>query len=155
MTRKRTGNGKTLPFVMTTAAMIESRRKLTLVARRVLDRLELEHLRHRGKANGHLAVSYNQLLEYAERNTRKAVAAAIKELVCASLVEVTPGRWNAGNPSASRYRLTYLPVANNRAPDDGGTLVPKRELDKSSEKGTRAGSEKGTQCTGSEKGTPF
>lgn len=54
------------PFVGHLVGMLESPayRVLTLSARRVLDRLEIELLRHGGNENGRLAVTYRQFEDW-------------------------------------------------------------------------------------------
>jgi len=103
-------------------AMLESDawRALTLAARLVLERLEIEHMRHHGKRNGHLIVTYDEFLVHMGRKRRHAVAAAIDQLERSSLLVVEErGKWNDGRDRrASRYRLTYLPTADGKTPTD-------------------------------------
>ena len=65
------------PFVPHCAAMLKSPAwfALRLCARRVLDRLEIEHLNHGGKENGQLRVSYEQFeaLGIHKRHLRRAL----------------------------------------------------------------------------------
>jgi hypothetical protein len=90
---------------------------LSLAARRVLDRLEIEHMHHGGVENGHLPCTYSDLERFGVR--RKSISAAIEELVAAGMIEVThQGRGgNAVYRNASRYRLTYL-ATRTAAPTD-------------------------------------
>ena len=92
-------------------------RKLSLAARLVLDRLELEHMAEGGAENGNLACTYDHFEEHGIR--RKSVKPALAELVAAGMVEITfKGRGgNAAYRHPSRYRLTYL-SAKGRAPTD-------------------------------------
>src|SRR5262245_15534281 len=94
-------------------------RALTLVARLVLDRLEIENARYHGKRNGNLIVTYDQFLVHTGRRRRHSIAAAIEQLDRLGFLEVVErGKWNDGKDRrASRYRLTYLP-ANNKPPTD-------------------------------------
>src|SRR5262245_34621990 len=121
MTQKPNGDRRTKPFVMHPLEMLESMawRSLTPAARLVLDRLEIEHMRHHGKRNGNLIVTYDEFLEYMGRKRRHSVAAAIEQLERLGFLEVVErGKWNDGKDRrASRYRLTYLP-ANNKPPTD-------------------------------------
>ncbi len=76
--------------------------------RRVLDRLELEHMRHGGTANGQLIVTYDEFQRWGIR--RASIALAIRQAVGLGFLEVT----RAGYKSAaefrvpSLYRLTYV-----------------------------------------------
>jgi hypothetical protein len=82
-------------------------RVLSLSARRVLDRLEIELAHHGGKDNGRLPVTYDDFVKYGM--DRHAVAPAIREVTALGFVEVTvPGR--AGNAewrTPNRFRITY------------------------------------------------
>ena len=85
-------------------------RELSLSARRVLDRLEIELAHHGGTDNGRLPVTFNDFQRYGI--DRHAIAPAIRELVALGFVEVTEhGR--AGNAewrTPNRFRLTYKPT---------------------------------------------
>lgn len=106
-------------FVAHRIAMLESDAwaKLTLSARRVLDRLEIEHAHHGGKENGNLVCTYRDFELFGIR--RPSIAVAIRLLVEVGLIEVThKGRGgNADFRDPSRYRLTYLNTAK-RAPTE-------------------------------------
>jgi len=80
---------------------------LSLSARRVLDRIEIEHADHGGTENGKLAVTFDNFADYGIH--RHAIAPAIREAVALGFLEVTePGRaGNAEFRKPSRYRLTY------------------------------------------------
>jgi hypothetical protein len=77
-------------------------------ARRVLDRLEIEHAGHGGRENGSLICTYDDFKAFGIR--RSSVSQAMRELVVLGFVEVTQqGRMAAADFYApSRYRLTYL-----------------------------------------------
>lgn len=83
-------------------------RALSFDARRVLDRLEVEHAAHAGRENGALPCTYADFVEWGCR--RESISDAIRELVALGFVEVMrQGR--AGNRefrTPSLYRLTYL-----------------------------------------------
>jgi hypothetical protein len=66
--------------VMHHVPMLEStaRRSLTLGARLVLDRLDIENARHLGNRNGKLIVTYDQFLAHMRWTRRGSVAAAIQ-----------------------------------------------------------------------------
>jgi hypothetical protein len=80
---------------------------LSLSARRVLDRIEIELADHGGTDNGKLPVTYDDFERYGIH--RHAVGPAIRELVALGLVEITEaGR--AGNAEWRKpnlFRLTY------------------------------------------------
>jgi hypothetical protein len=84
---------------------------LSRAARKVLDRLEVEHLNCGGKANGHLRVSYTQLAAAGVRP--RSIPNALRELRALRLIKVTtstaPMRAGQFGP-ANLYEITYLPV---------------------------------------------
>jgi hypothetical protein len=83
---------------------------LSLSARRVLDRIEIEHADHGGNDNGRLPVTYDDFERYGIH--RHAIRAAIQETVALGFVEITE-RGRAGNRefrSPHKFRLTYFPV---------------------------------------------
>ncbi len=86
-------------------------RVLSLSARRLLDRLEIEHADHGGSENGRLPVTYADLVAFGL--DRHAVSPAIRECVALGFVEVTEqGRaGNADSRMPSKFRITYRPTA--------------------------------------------
>jgi hypothetical protein len=82
-------------------------RVLSLSARKVLDRIEIEHAHHGGTDNGRLPVTYDDFVTYGIH--RHSVRAAINELVALGFLEITrEGR--AGNAEwrqPNLFRLTY------------------------------------------------
>jgi len=81
---------------------------LSLSARRVLDRIEIEHADHGGNDNGRLPVTYDDFEWYGIH--RHSIAAAIRETVALGFAEITE-RGRAGNAefrSAHKFRLTYF-----------------------------------------------
>jgi hypothetical protein len=106
-------------FAARTIEMLESPayRVLSLSARRVIDRIEIELAHHGGMDNGKLPVTFEQFQDYGI--DRHAIAPAIRESVALGFVEVPePGR--AGNREFRRpnqFRLTYKPVGR-AAPTD-------------------------------------
>ncbi len=87
-------------------------RELSLSARRVLDRLEIEFADHGGTNNGKLPVTYDDFKVYGIH--RHSVAPAIREAVALGFVEVTePGRaGNAEHRKPNLFRLTYRHTDN-------------------------------------------
>jgi hypothetical protein len=87
---------------------------LSLSARRVLDRIEIEHADHGGNDNGRLPVTYDDFECYGIH--RHSIRAAIRETVALGFAEITE-RGRAGNAefrSSHKFRLTYFHVG--RAP---------------------------------------
>jgi hypothetical protein len=89
--------------------MLESppHRVLSLSARRVLDRIEIEHAHHGGNDNGKLPVTFNQFHEYGIH--RHSIAPGIREVEALGFLVVTvKGRaGNAEHRAANLFRLTY------------------------------------------------
>jgi hypothetical protein len=86
--------------------------ELSLSARRVLDRLEIELAGHGGTENGKLVVTFNQFQQYGI--DRHAIAPALREVEALGFVEVTEhGRaGNAEYRQPNRFRITYRPTDN-------------------------------------------
>jgi hypothetical protein len=131
-------------FAPRTIAMLRSPAfcVLSLAARRILDRLEIEHAAHAGRENGKLPLTYEHLMEYGIY--RRGIAPAIREVEALGFVEVTQrGRasFTAEYRHPSRYRLTYRPTEDGEQTDEweriktledaekiarGARLTPKR-----------------------------
>jgi hypothetical protein len=82
-------------------------RALSLSARRVLDRLEIELAHHGGMDNGRLPVTYDDFRRYGI--DRHGIGPAIRELEALGFIEITQ-RGRAGNAqwrTPNRFRLTY------------------------------------------------
>jgi hypothetical protein len=98
--------------------MLESpaHRVLSLSARRVLDRLEIELYQHGGKpeANGHLPCTYDHFAEFGVH--RHAIGPAVRELVALGFVEITRKgcAGNAGYRQSTLYRLTYRHAGSDK-----------------------------------------
>jgi hypothetical protein len=77
-------------------------------ARRVLDRLELEHMRHGGAENGSLPCTYSDFVAHGVR--RASVSLALRQCEALGFLEITHrgGRSISEYRDPSRYRLTYL-----------------------------------------------
>jgi hypothetical protein len=82
-------------------------RALSLSARRVLDRIEVELAHHGGRDNGGLPVTYDDFEHYGI--DRHLIAPAIREAVALKFLEITkPGRaGNAEHRAPNLFRLTY------------------------------------------------
>jgi hypothetical protein len=97
-------------------------RALPDTARRVLDRLEVEHMEHAGTANGQLICTYDQFARAGIR--RASVALALRQLAALGFIRVTEqgGRAIAELRQPSRYWLTYPPVLSQLGsrPDQTG-----------------------------------
>jgi hypothetical protein len=97
-------------FVGHTPELLKSaawrRRSIHLV--RTIDRLEVEHLAHRGKENGFLTVTYDDFTRYGV--SRRFIQPALAEGVACGLIKITHHGGYAGNgrSNPSTYQLTYL-----------------------------------------------
>jgi hypothetical protein len=112
MARARRGRRKNQisgQFAWRLIEMLESvsYRVLSLSARRILDRLEIELGHHGGQENGRLPVTFGQFQEFGI--DRHAIAPAIRECIALGFIEITE-RGCAGNADFRRpniFRLTY------------------------------------------------
>jgi hypothetical protein len=87
-------------------------RVLSLSARRVLDRIEIEFADHGGTDNGRLPVTYQDFADYGI--DRHAIYPAIQELIALGFVELTE-QGVAGGPEYRKpikFRLTYRHAKN-------------------------------------------
>ena len=97
-------------FLHHTRDMLESApwRVLSHSALRLLNRIEIEHLKHGGVENGRLPVTFDDFEEYGIH--RHSIAPAIRECEALGFIEITQ-RGIAGNAefrSPHHYRLTFL-----------------------------------------------
>jgi hypothetical protein len=111
MRQRRTIMG---PYAMRPIEMLLSpaMRVLSLSARRVLDRVEIEYAQHGGKDNGQLPVTHADFLEHGIDHN--AIGSALREVVALEFLEQT--RRGFAGPTEhcpSLFRLTY------RATDQG------------------------------------
>jgi hypothetical protein len=96
-------------FIIHTREMRESPawRALPANARLILDRLELELMRHGGFENGNLAVPYSDFVETGLR--RNSIAPAIRQLSELGFIRVSQGKRSISHYRAcSLYRLTHV-----------------------------------------------
>jgi hypothetical protein len=86
----------------------EAWRGRSIHAMRLLDCIEVEHLAHAGKENGHLAQTYAQFVAYGI--PRQYIKAALEENAARGLLRVThKGGYSGGaRNDPSTYQLTYL-----------------------------------------------
>jgi hypothetical protein len=92
--------------------------QLGINARRFLDFLMIEHMRHGGKRNGFLLAPQRQL--YAFGIGEHFVTDAIAEAELAGLVDCKRGIGRR----PSYYALTWLPLADGTAPSNRWSVVP-------------------------------
>lgn len=97
------------PFAPRLIEMLEcpAMRVLSLTARRILDRLEIEFAHHGGSENGKLPCTYADLERFGIN--RRQIGAGFAELVSLGFLEIArPGRaGNAEYRAPTLYRLTY------------------------------------------------
>ena len=123
---KRTSIGE--QFAPHTIRMIRSPAwcAMSLSARRVLDRLEIELASHGGTDNGKLPCTYDDFQRYGI--LRHAIGPAIREAAALGFLEITvPGR--AGNADWRKpnvFRLTYR-ITTNAKPTDEWALITTEE----------------------------
>lgn len=119
------GNMAHEPFVMLPRSLLASAawRGLGINARRLVDFLMSEHLRHGGQGNGRLLAPRDQLEEYGIGY--RLISGAIAELDQAGLVDVIRGRGRA----PSRYTLTWLPMAGGIEPSNRWRLASAAETE--------------------------
>jgi hypothetical protein len=98
--------------------MLESpaHRALSLSARKLLDRLEIELYRHGGKPeeNGRLPCTFDHFVEFGVH--RHAIGPGIREVVELGFVEITRQgcAGNAGYRQPTWYRLTYRHAGSDK-----------------------------------------
>jgi hypothetical protein len=106
------------PFVLHSLEMRESAawHALSDKARRILDRLEVEHMMHGGGENGNLICTYDDFRAVGIR--RQSIPHAIRECVALGFLEVTlhGGLTITDIKRPSRYRLTYV-MGRSKSPD--------------------------------------
>jgi hypothetical protein len=108
--KARLGPPEGLPWVWVTRELLESAawHGLSINARRVIDRLQIEHMSQGGQENGRLFCTHRQL--HAFGINKDAVTAAIRECEFLGLIRYERGGLNPGSRLPSTYRLTWLPV---------------------------------------------
>jgi hypothetical protein len=103
--RKRTIGGQYVPHLR---ELIEAPawRVLSLSARRLLDRVEIEYLRHGGQDNGKLPVTFDDLEEYGLH--RHAIAPAMRECIALGLLVITHHGSAGKHRAPNLFLLPYL-----------------------------------------------
>jgi hypothetical protein len=113
---------------------------LSLSARKVLDRLEIEFAKHGGNPleNGNLPCTYEHFKEYGIGENQ--VGPAIKEVVALGFIRTTsPGSaGNAGYREAARYLLTYRHAGSDKRIEDGWKRIKTMEEAETIAKSARA-----------------
>jgi len=112
-------------------------RVLSLSARRILDRIEIELASHGGRDNGRLPVTYANLKAYGICN-RDAIAGGKRELRALGFVESIRG--HAGNGEFRRptlFRLTYLPAYGKSPTHEWRRIETLKEAEKIARKARR------------------
>ncbi len=132
-------------------------RALSFDARRVLDRLEIEHAAHAGRENGSLPCTYADFAEWGCR--RESISDALRELVALGFIEVTQ-KGRAGNRefrTPSLYRLTYvqgnLPLTDEwktsaSTLEDAAAIAAEARTRRNRDKARRAGDHREKQIFG-------
>jgi hypothetical protein len=118
---------------------------LSLVARRVIDRIILEHMAHAGTENGNLVVTYKHFTNFGIRHS--SISGAIQEAVERGFVIITEkGRASTGpNRWPTRYALGWLPLKDGTPATNRWKAWTKRRsagpipgnIESSTETGTR------------------
>lgn len=96
------------PFVWLTRELLESDawQSLGINARRLIDRLLLDHMSHAGTENGRLKATHAQLEQFGI--SRRHIPTAIADAEHVGLIDVCRG----GRHVATTYTLTWLPLPN-------------------------------------------
>ena len=104
-------------------------RRLPLLARQVIDAIEIELLRHAGKQNGQLVVSYADFAKYCTAGTHKRlIAQAIRQAEALGFLIIVRGTAGVGKDRLpNQYRLTYMPGLNGGPPSEEWTEIKTTE----------------------------
>lgn len=84
----------------------------------LLEELEIEHLRHKGSANGHLFKSYTQFVEAGFNKTTVSNMTKMAEALGLLKINRNSGVGKPDLKDACEYTLTYLPTGI------GGSVAP-------------------------------
>lgn len=92
-------------------------RMRTVPLSNLLERIEIEHMRHAGQENGRLCVSYDQFVAHGV--SRKIIRPTINLGIDLGLLDVGQSdEWQGDVKAPNHYRLTYVPEKGRRAPSD-------------------------------------
>jgi hypothetical protein len=106
MTEKTIGHFVMLPVALLASPAYQA---LGINARRILDRIEIEHHHNYRKRNGELQVPYSDFVRAGIG--RRFISAALRDLEIVGLLEIRAGRCAPNQFRAPNlYRLTYLPT---------------------------------------------
>ena len=113
---------------------------LTLPARRVVERIVIEHMNHGGRCNGDLAVTYDDFQAFGVRRNSIRGAIKLSERMGWIMVTQKGGRSSGRLRWPSRYGLTWLPIGE--APPVNtwkrvSARLPPQDIKRSSESATR------------------
>ena len=107
------------PWAWFTIACLSSKnmQMMSRTGRLILDRLIVEHYKHRCHMNGHLIVTYADFVRVGAR--RQSIKQAIEELSAAGLIRVTVGTFaSADLRRPNRYTLTFYSADGYEATND-------------------------------------
>jgi len=119
-------------------------RALSLSARRIIDRIEIELAHHGGRDNGKLPVTYEDLIAYGVH--KDACAPGLREVQAFGFIECTE-RGRAGNAefrTASKYRATFRDT-DRAKPTDEWKRIATIEQAEAIAKAARKGEHHGTR----------
>ena len=110
------------PYVVHRRQMLESDayKSLGKTELKILARLEIELMRHRGMNNGRIICTYDDFAEYGVR--RPSIPRALIRLWKVGLLIVTQRGWRSALRNPHHYRLPYLPTY-----DAGNVIAPTDE----------------------------
>jgi hypothetical protein len=129
------------PHIRQRFCMMESPawKALSLSARRVLDRIEIEFGRHKGnpEANGELIVTYDDFVKYGI--TRRLVRPALNEVVALGFVRVTRmgAAGNADDCMATMYLITHQHAGSAQYVEDNWKRIKNNKEAKAIAKASR------------------
>jgi hypothetical protein len=148
------------PFITHSMEFYQSEafRSLSNAERKILARIEIEHMKHAGKNNGRLICTYENFIAYGIRS--RSIPAALQHLQTVGAIEMTQrGRRDAmHNPH--HYRLTYQPSFDGKWPTNewrsyrpkSPTTVKRNSVGIRQKPGTKTSPDPGTK-TSPERGT--
>ena len=118
MTKRKQVSMKSYVRIRDRMLMSPARRVLSRAARQILDGIEIELLRHGGKDNGALIVTYENFKQYGVHHN--AIGPGLREVEVLGFIEITQRGFagNADERQPHRYRLTYLPTDDGKGPTD-------------------------------------